>query len=324
MPDSAALASLAAIASAAQERAAGATHPSPSAEAARPGRPSRFLGDLVRAMRAAADAERAQALAVVDEERDAAVARLEAAAAGRVEARRTAAATDVEAIHAWEEAELARVRAEAASRIEARGIQLERELDDDALEARARVAAIGRAVDAYREDLAAFHERLAAIEDPAAFAAVAAAMPAPPAFDTLVSGELPAVDLGVAESEAAEVALAEGMVAGVVRAAPPAPVVDAGVVTTRLVVTGLHSLAGIAAFKQSLARRPGIQSLTVTGNADGSFTYAVVHRGSVDVRALVASLAEFGADGTTGPAVEDEGGGTLRVRVSDAEAGTAA
>ena len=47
--------------------------------------------------------------------------------------------------------------------------------------------------------------------------------------------------------------------------------------TTRVVVTGLVSVASIAGFKRNLSRVAGVQSVGVSSGPDGEFVFAVNH-----------------------------------------------
>jgi hypothetical protein len=103
----------------------------------------------------------------------------------------------------------------------------------------------------------------------------------------------------------------------VVEASPVAPEPgerQATVATTRLVVEGLVSLAGIASFKKEIARRPGIQSLAVTSDPSGEFIFTVVHGRSVDLATVVTGIANYSA------AVTGTSRGELRIGVVDPEA----
>jgi hypothetical protein len=149
------------------------------------GAPSRLMADLVRAMRAAAEESRAgtvEALRV--EARELVDGAGERSASGEGALRR-AAEDDIQAIRDWSEAEMARVRAEADDRIAAREASLEREVADHATRAGTDAAAVDAAVASFEAELDAFFSRLSTIDDPAEFAAVAAALPEPPALDQL-------------------------------------------------------------------------------------------------------------------------------------------
>ncbi|HEX6868260.1 MAG TPA: hypothetical protein VF119_05615, partial [Candidatus Limnocylindrales bacterium] len=67
------------------------------------------------------------------------------------------------------------------------------------------------------------------------------------------------------------------------------------VLTTRVVVTGLVSVASIAGFKRHLSRAPGVQSVGVSSGPDGEFVFAVGHGSDIALRDVVPALPGFGA-----------------------------
>ena len=72
-------------------------------------------------------------------------------------------------------------------------------------------------------------------------------------------------------------------------ATPAVPVED----VTRIVVTGLSSVAGISAFKSALSAATGVLSVSVTSGVEGSFVFSVVHAASADLRAAIPGFARF-------------------------------
>jgi hypothetical protein len=77
-------------------------------------------------------------------------------------------------------------------------------------------------------------------------------------------------------------------------AAPP-PLED----VTRVVISGLTSVAGISAFKSALAAVTGVLSVSVTAGHEGAFVFSVVHASSANLRAAVPALSEFAPDMTS-------------------------
>ncbi|MDH5242932.1 MAG: hypothetical protein OEX05_03275 [Chloroflexota bacterium] len=65
--------------------------------------------------------------------------------------------------------------------------------------------------------------------------------------------------------------------------------------TTRVVVTGLISVASIAGFKRHLSRVAGVQSVGVSSGPDGEFVFAVNHGSDVAVRDVIPTLPGFHA-----------------------------
>jgi hypothetical protein len=64
---------------------------------------------------------------------------------------------------------------------------------------------------------------------------------------------------------------------------------------TRVVVSGLASVAGISAFKGALGRVPGVSSVSVSTGTDEEFVFAVAHASTTDLRRAVPAFAGFGA-----------------------------
>ena len=94
---------------------------------------------------------------------------------------------------------------------------------------------------------------------------------------------------------------------------PQAGASDEVTTTTRLVVTGLISVASIAGFKRHLARAVGIHSVGVSSGPDGEFVFAVNHDASVALRDVVPTLQGFAAR------VTSDGNGELSVTAHDPE-----
>ncbi len=65
--------------------------------------------------------------------------------------------------------------------------------------------------------------------------------------------------------------------------------------TTRVVVTGLISVASIAGFKRSLSRVAGVASVGVSSGPDGEFIFAVNHGSDVALSDAIPALPGFGA-----------------------------
>jgi hypothetical protein len=84
--------------------------------------------------------------------------------------------------------------------------------------------------------------------------------------------------------------------------------------TTRVVVTGLVSVASIAGFKRNLARVSGVHSVGVTSGPDGEFVFAVNHDAGMALGESIATLPGFGAR------VTNESAGELTVAARDPEA----
>jgi hypothetical protein len=140
-------------------------------------------------------------------------------------------------------------------------------------------------------------------------------------------------DLGEAEAEAAALAadhgdedeiptIADDALAARLAGLVPAPdqigsmsrtQAPAGGVTSKVVVTGLISVASIASFKRHLGRIAGVQSVGVSSGPDGEFVFAVVHGPEVVLGDVVPTLSGFEAR------VTGTGDGTLTVSARDPE-----
>ena len=82
---------------------------------------------------------------------------------------------------------------------------------------------------------------------------------------------------------------------------------------TRVVVTGLVSVASIAGFKRNLSRVNGVRSVGVSSGPDGEFVFAVTHDPGLDLNEGIATLPGFGAR------VTNEAPGELTVAARDPE-----
>jgi hypothetical protein len=82
---------------------------------------------------------------------------------------------------------------------------------------------------------------------------------------------------------------------------------------TRVVVSGLVSVASIASFKRHLGRLNGVQSVGVSSGPEGEFVFAVSHAADVVLRDSVPSLPGFQARVTGGTE------GTVEVTAHDPE-----
>ena len=107
----------------------------------------------------------------------------------------------------------------------------------------------------------------------------------------------------------AEEALAARL-AGLVAEEPLQP---SEVESTRVVVTGLVSVASIAGFKRNLARVNGVRTVGVSSGPDGEFVFAVTHDAGLDLTDGIATLPGFGAR------VTNEAPGQLTVAARDPE-----
>ncbi|MGH2474419.1 MAG: hypothetical protein ACRDIL_04080 [Candidatus Limnocylindrales bacterium] len=85
-------------------------------------------------------------------------------------------------------------------------------------------------------------------------------------------------------------------------------------VSTRVVVTGLVSVASIAGFKRNLSRVAGVQSVGVSSGPDGEFVFAIGHDAGLALDDAITTLPGFAAR------VTDTRDGELTVAARDPEA----
>jgi hypothetical protein len=82
---------------------------------------------------------------------------------------------------------------------------------------------------------------------------------------------------------------------------------------TRVVVTGLVSVASIASFKRHLGRAAGVTAVQVASGPEGEFVFNVTHRPDVSVRDAIPSMPGFAARVTA------TGDGVVNVTARDPE-----
>jgi hypothetical protein len=142
--------------------------------------------------------------------------------------------------------------------------------------------------------------RLSALGMESDFAAAEAEAAAFPVEAASPDDEIPTI---------AEDALAARL-AGLVAEDHDAP---ADVASTRVVVTGLVSVASIAGFKRSLARVAGVRSVGVSSGPDGEFVFAVTHDPDLGLADGITTLPGFSAR------ISSEAPGELTVAARDPE-----
>lgn len=285
-----------------------------------PRRDNPLVAGLVKAMREAALASRAETSARLQSEATARTEAIRARATTESAALRKRADDDVAEIREWSKAEIARVRQETDDRIEARKASLEAETTRHAASVDRLVDEVETTVSVFEADMDRFFKRLLAEEDPARLATLAEQAPDPP--DLRGDGPPAVIDDALAADAAAEAeaAATEGLDELSVESWPAAvmsstrrdettsePVGTAepaarltpsdpnGPDSTRLLVNGLTSVAGISAFKGALSQVPGVQSVSVSSGEPGVFVFSVSHDPGVDLDSGVASLPGFAA-----------------------------
>jgi hypothetical protein len=85
--------------------------------------------------------------------------------------------------------------------------------------------------------------------------------------------------------------------------------------TSKVVVSGLVSVASIASFKRHMGRVTGVQSVGVSSGPDGEFVFTVHHDDGVNLREVVPSLPGFRAR------VTNAADGVISVAAHDPESG---
>lgn len=285
-----------------------------------PRRDNPLVAGLVKAMREAAVASREETTARLQAEATARVEAIRARATTETAALRKRADDDMAAIREWSKAEIARVRLETEDRIDGRKAVLAREAERHTASVDRLVDEVQTTVSVFEADMDRFFKKLLAEEDPARLATLAEQAPDPP--DLRGDGP-PAMDDTVLEADAAAEAEAEAtegleelsvetwpaaVMAAARRGDAPngdadAPAAEAdtngsdanGPDATRLLVSGLTSVAGISAFKGALAQLSGVRSVSVSSGERGVFVFAVNHDPGVDLDSGVASLSGFSA-----------------------------
>jgi hypothetical protein len=85
-------------------------------------------------------------------------------------------------------------------------------------------------------------------------------------------------------------------------------------VTTRVVVSGLISVASIANFKRSVARITGVSSIGVSSGPDGDFVFTVSHEVGLALARQIESMSAFDSH------VDAESDGEIQVSAHDRDA----
>ena len=314
-------------------------------------RATRFMAELSRAMQAAVENARTETMARLEVEAKTVVDEIQAGASNEAADLRAKADGDVAAIRDWSKAEIARIREETESRIAARKAALEGEMEEHSATIEARVERVSVVVAAYEAELAAFFQRLNAEEDPTRIATMAETMPEPPSLTDVAASitsaaepsaerlarvlsptsdepDSSSADFAAAEAEAASfTADLESEVdltppqgdqlngAAVDEPAPELQEVPVELGTTRVVVSGLVSVANIANFKRSLGRLPGVSSIAVASGRDGDFAFTVGHTLGSALSESVRTLTGFDVE------ITSESDGAIVVAAKDRDSG---
>jgi hypothetical protein len=307
--------------------------------ASRARRATAFMAELSHAMQAAAEHARSETMARFEIEAKSVVDEITAGATTEAAELRRKADDDIAAIRDWSKAEIARVRETTEERIAARKSGLEQELDQHSATVQARTERVGAVMASYEAQMAAFFERLSAEEDPTRIATLAETMPDPPSLadvaasiastpalltvvpEPTVETEPGSTEPGTAEAEHIDFAAAEAEAAmfspdvetdDQETATPeenPETVdemisevraeAELAETTTRVVVSGLVSVANIAAFKRGLGRIAGVSTIGVASGREGEFVFNVTHGMGPDLAGSISAMPGFDVEITS-------------------------
>jgi F0F1-type ATP synthase membrane subunit b/b' len=277
-----------------------------------------LVAGLVKAMREAAIASRDDTIARLQADAETRVTSIRGRATSEAAELKQRAENDISEIRDWSKAEIARIREETESRIEARKTDLAGETERHAASVERLVEDVQSVVATFETDMDAFFQRLLAENDPARLAALAEQAPdapdlsgdGPAALDLLddaIPEPTPPDGLGSAAAAAAEVAASEGLDMGESQEWPAAVIaasrredvpmdsIDPDAGATRLLVSGLGSVAGISALKGALGQLPGVHGVSVSSGERGEFVFAITHEPGLDLATGVSGLPGFAA-----------------------------
>lgn len=316
-------------------------------------RATKFMAELSQAMLAAAEHSRNETMERFQVEAKAVVEEIHANATTEVTDLRRKADDDLAAIREWSKAEIARIREETETRAAARKTGLDSEIDAHSATVEARAERVVAVVAAFETEMGAFFERLNAEEDPTRIATMAETMPDPPSLEavaalivaatttpvarpetatTTAAADTAEIDFAAAEAEALSFdgdlgTLGDEDDAGTESTAEsiePTELATAEIasydaapdvaVRTRIVVSGLVSVASIANFKRSLARIAGILSIGVSSGPDGEFVFTVSHNASLPLSSEIVAMSAFATQ------VTGESDGEIQVSARDRDA----
>ena len=312
-----------------------------------------LVAGLVKAMREAAIASRAETTTRLQAEAAARIEAIRAESTDEAAALRKRVDEDIASIREWSKVEMARIRAETEHRIEERRADAINESQRHLDSVEELVGQVQSTVSAFEADTEQFFQRLLAETDPARLAAIAEQAPEPPdltgelpkptgwtastsgkatpsesdddSASTDVTAETPGVEAEADRSAAAdpveahadhealqadaaaeaEAAATEGLdlstaeewpaavMAAARRADEAAASSDESGTSSKLLVTGLTSVAGISAFKGAIGGLPGVRSVSVSTGERGVFVYTVNHEAETDIAAAIGDLSAF-------------------------------
>ena len=285
--------------------------------------PNQFLAELLAAMRSAAEQSRRSTMVALHASAGAHVEALRTRSSETESELRRRAEQDIGAIREWSKAEVARILQETEARVAGRDRELEQHLRDHQALVAQQVERIQARIASYEHEIEAFFRRLGELDDPAAFATLARAMPEPPALDhaadtaSVAPSEAGNRDGTVGSNHGSSGEFPSARLAGglVPSSEPPATAPSSAPpkAATEVIVTGLVSVAAIASFKRQLARVPGVEAVGVSSGSEGEFVFRTTHEPGVALGEVIPALPGFAAQ------VVEAREGTLRVSAQDPE-----
>lgn len=176
--------------------------------------PTKFQADLARAMRAAAESARTEAIDRLAVDSTARIEAIKTEVADAAAELRQRADDDIAGIRDWSKAEIARIRSETDTRIAGRKSELDHEIAEHEDTVRARIEAVTARVAAFEANLDAFFELLSREDDPTRIAVMAQALPEAPDLERIGADPTSSEAAPVASATVVESAVTEASVAG--------------------------------------------------------------------------------------------------------------
>jgi hypothetical protein len=142
---------------------------------------------LTRAMRTAAEAERAEILERFQAETKLYVEQIHERSGGETTDIRKHADDDIAGIRDWSKAEIARIREETDERIAHRKSRLDKEIEEHAARIEREIEKVTASVGGFEAAMDHFFENLLTEEDPTHFAELAGNLPEPPSLEDITA-----------------------------------------------------------------------------------------------------------------------------------------
>jgi hypothetical protein len=184
--------------------------------------PSKFMADLTKAMQAAAESGREEAMSRLQADAKTAIEQIHTRTATEAADLRRQADDDVAAIREWSKAEISRIRDETDEKIAGRKRRLEGEIEEHGALIERQIQRVQGQVSGYEADMAAFFARLLSEEDPSRFASLAENLPEPPALE-LAESSWTAISQASTRNATAAAETSPAVATAEREASPPAP-----------------------------------------------------------------------------------------------------